>query len=252
MNTNILVPFIKLEESSKFYLNGRTFEVLENEIRETETVEPQLQRAIAAFESFDFTTSAVKWYHGPSKFIYSLEEGTFKQGDILIEGNTFSNHVLAAGSVRYSEKPIAELFESIPNLLENFIVLDFAASFKGNNITVDLFKINEDVYVSRFNSTTRIAKFYKASSANSALESVLTDTGLDATKFLSDLLEGEAKENAQRLDLIEQYEDMISFWKDQRGLLAEADKTIEEIKAADVLINDEILAWETKIADLKA
>ena len=45
---------------------------------------------------------------------------------------------------------------------------------------------------------------------------------------------------------------MIAFLKDQRGLLAEADKSIPEIKAADSLINEEIASWETKIAELQA
>jgi len=45
---------------------------------------------------------------------------------------------------------------------------------------------------------------------------------------------------------------MINFLKDQRGLLAEADKSIEEIKAADVLINGEIKVWEDKIAEINA
>ena len=252
MNTNILVPFIRLEESSKFYLNGRTFEVLENEIKETEVVEPQLRKAIAAFESFDFTTNAVKWYHGASKFTYSLEEGTFSQGSMVIEGNPFTTHVLAAGTVRYSDRPTAELFESVPTLLENFIVLDFAASYKGNGITLDLFKLSENVFVSRFNEATRMATFYRANSANEVLEAVSTETGEDATSFLAELLEGEARENANKAALIEKYEDVVAFLKDQRGLIAEADKTIEEIKAADVLINNEISAWETKIADLRA
>ena len=45
---------------------------------------------------------------------------------------------------------------------------------------------------------------------------------------------------------------MIAFLKDQRGLLAEADKSIEEIKAADTLISNEINSWESKIADFNA
>ena len=252
MNTNILVPFIKLEESSKFYLNGRTFEVFENEIRETEEIEPQLRTAINAFESFDFTNNTVVWYHGATKFVYRLEEGTFSQGNSVIESNSFANHTLASGAVRYENKPVAELFESLPTLLENFVVLDFAATFEGNGINIDLFKLVENVYVSRLNNNTRMATFYRADSANDVLEMVSTETGEDATKFLAELLDGEARETANKAELIEQYEEMITFLKDQRGLLAEADKTIEEIKAADVLINGEISVWETKIADLRA
>ena len=97
-----------------------------------------------------------------------------------------------------------------------------------------------------------MATFYRANSANEVLEAVSTETGEDATSFLAELLEGEARENANKAALIEKYEDIVAFLKDQRGLIAEADKTIEEIKAADVLINNEISAWETKIADLRA
>ena len=57
---------------------------------------------------------------------------------------------------------------------------------------------------------------------------------------------------AEQESTISTYEDMIVFLKDQRGLLAEADKSIEEIKAADILINEEIATWETKIATLRA
>jgi hypothetical protein len=252
MKTNILAPFIKLEESVKFYVNGRVFEMTGSTIEGVETIEPSLRRAIQAFESFEFTTNSVKWYHGAAKFVYDLSEGVFKHNDMLIEGNTFTDHVLAAGTVRYGSKNIADLFESIPSLLENFIVLDFAASFQNNNINVDLFKVEENVYVSRYNSENKIAKFFKANTANDALELVKESTGQDATKFLAELLEGEAKELAEKSALIEQYEDMISFLKDQRGLLAEADKTIEEIKAADMLINNEINVWESKIEALKA
>ena len=45
---------------------------------------------------------------------------------------------------------------------------------------------------------------------------------------------------------------MVAFLKDQRGLLASADKSITEIKAADTLINEEISSWEAKISELQA
>lgn len=252
MKTNILAPFIKLEESVKFYVNGRVFEMTGNTISETETVEPSLRKAIQAFESFEFTTDSVKWYHGAAKFVFDLSEGTFKHNNMLIEGNTFTDHVLAAGTVRYGHKNTADLFESIPSLLENFIVLDFAASFNKGGITVDLFKVNENVFVSRYNADTKIAKFFLAQNANEALELVKESTDQDATKFLAELLEGEAKELANKNALIEKYEDMVAFLKDQRGLLADADKSIEEIKEADTLINSEIKNWESKIADLRS
>lgn len=250
--TNILAPFVNTENGSKFYLNGRVY-AMTNEGVMTETEDATgLAQAIRAFESFQFTTNAVKWFHGPVKFVYDLNENKFKHNESLIEGNTFTNHVLSAGMVRYEHKATAELFESLPSLVENFIVLDFVSVYENNNIRVELFKVDENVYVSRFNSETRLAKFFKAENANAALEYVKENTDQDATTFLAELLEGEAKELAETAATIAEYQDMIAFLKDQRGLLAEADKTIEEIKEADTLINTEIQNWESKIAELRS
>ena len=157
MTTNILAPFVKLDESFQFYVSGRLFEMNDTEIKEVEgTNNSTLINAINAFESFQFTEDSVRWFHGPSKFIYNLAEGIFQHNNSEIIGSTFSNHIMAAGHIRYAEKPIAELFESLPILLENFVTLDFVATFEGNNTTVNLLVLNEDIYVARTNHTNKI------------------------------------------------------------------------------------------------
>ena len=86
MTTNILAPFIKLEESFQFYVNGRIFEMNDTEIKEVEgTNNPTLINAINAFESFEFSNDSIKWFHGPSKFIYNLTEGKFQHNTSLIK-----------------------------------------------------------------------------------------------------------------------------------------------------------------------
>lgn len=253
MTTNILAPFAKVGESFQFYVNGRVFEMNENEIKEVEVLNNStLINAIRAFESFEFSNDSIKWFHGPSKFVYNLTEGKFQHNTMLIEGNSFSNHVLASGLVRYNEKATADLFESLPSLVENFVNLDFAASFKGNNITVDLFKIEESVFVARLNNETRISKFFKANTANEALEYVANETGESAHLFLKSLLEGEEASIAEKNEKIATYESMIAFLKDQKGLLATADRNEAAIKEAENLINGEIKSWEDKIASLNA
>lgn len=250
MKTNILAPFIKVEDSFQFYVNGRTYEMKENTLNVVEKIDQTLKTTIAAFESFEFSGDSIKWYHGALKFAFDINENKFKHNDSLIEGNTFTNHVLSAGMVRYNDKPKAELFESLPNLLSNFIVLDFAATFEGNSNIVDVFKLDEKVYVSRFNTENRLANFFVAENANAAAEYVTEKTGESAVSFLAELVEGEAKELAEKEAKIKEYNDIIAFLKDQRGILAEADKTVPEIKAADTLINEEIKTWEDKIIKL--
>ena len=251
MTTNILAPFVKLDESFQFYVSGRLFEMNDTEIKEVEgTQNSTLINAINAFESFQFSEDSIKWFHGPSKFIYNLAEGVFQHNNSEIIGNTFSNHIMAAGHIRYAEKPIAELFESLPTLLENFVTLDFAATFEGNEVTVNLFKLNEDVYVARFNKANKIAKFFKAKTANEAAEYVTKETGESALSFLKEMVEGQSAELAIKEEKLQTYESMLSFLKDQKGLLANADRSDAAIKEAESLINGEIKVWEDKIAQL--
>ena len=253
MTTNILAPFVKLDESFQFYVSGRLFEMNDTEIKEVEgTQNSTLINAINAFESFQFTEDSVRWFHGPSKFIYNLAEGIFQHNNSEIIGSTFSNHIMAAGHIRYAEKPIAELFESLPTLLENFVTLDFAATFEGNNTTVNLFVLNEDIYVARNNHSNKITKFFKANSANEAAAYVTKETGESALLFLKEMVEGESADLAIKEEKLATYEAMISFLKDQKGILSNADRNDEAIKEAESLINGEIRSWEDKITALNA
>jgi hypothetical protein len=251
MTTNILAPYIKVDESFHFYVNGRLFEMNDIEIKELEgTNNLTLRNAIMAFESFEFSNDSVKWFHGPSKFVYDLTEGKFQHNTSLIEGNTFSIHVLSAGMVRYNEKATAELFESLPVLLQNYVTLDFAATFEGNNNIVNLFKLNEDVYVARFNKSNRIAKFFKANNAMEAVDYVTNETGESALFFLKEMAEGQSDRLKEIAEQVILNESMISFLKDQKGLLATADRNDENIKEADALLNKEIKTFEDKITAL--
>lgn len=250
--TNILSPLVKVNESFQFYMNGRVFEMdNSNEIKEIEgnKIDSKLKSAIAAFESFEFGNETIKWFHGSSKFVFNLKENNFSMNESVIE-NSFSKHVLGSGAVRYNDVTKAELFESLPTLLENFVNLDFAAQFEGNNNIVNVFKLEEKVFVARLNTENRISNFFKADNANQVVDYVSEKTGKSAATFLSELVEGQAIELAKIEKNIAKYESMISFLKDQRGLLAEADKSISEIKAADILINEEIANWEAKIVEL--
>ena len=252
MTTNILAPFSINENTSTFYVNGRLFEMNDNVITEIEkTTDSNMNTAIAAFESFEFSNEKVTWFSGASKFVYSLTEGTFTNNGTLIAEGTFTNYALASGLVRYENKGTAELFATLPTLVENFVVLDFAATFEGNSNTVNIFKIEEKVYVSRFNNDNKIGKFFEAT-ANEASTYITEQTGENAYSFLTELLEGEQAGQAEKALTIETYQDMVAFLKDQRGLLATADKSITEIKAADTLINEEISVWESKITELQA
>lgn len=248
---NTLAPFVKIEENIQFYLNNRTYEIKENNVEIVENpTNSDLLKAISAFESFEFINGTVRWYNGSSKFIYNIEENKFYNHSTEIL-ESFSNFALASGLVRYQDRNKAELFENLSTIVENFMVLDFATTYKKGGVTVDLFKLEENLFISRFNEDTKLSKFF-STTANEAVEYIKAETSEDASPVVIEMLEGELAENARKAEEIAKYEDMIAFLKDQRGLLAEADKTIEEIKEADALINSEIKSWEEKIEAVKA
>lgn len=253
MRTNILAPVKVSENSIQFYLNGRVFELVENKIYEAENInDAAFANAIRAFETFEFNENHVKWYHGTSRFVYNLAENKFTWGNTEILSESFANHIMAAGAIRYENLRTAELFQSIPAMLENYTLLDFAATFEGNGVVVDLMKTEDSIFVSRFNSNNKIAKFFEAKNANEALEYVKEQTGEDASSFLIESLEGEVATIAATNEQISQFNSMIEFLKDQREVIAGHDKSVAEIKAADDLIAAEIKVWESRIAELKA
>ena len=254
MNKGILSPINQTENSIQFYLNGRVFEMIGSEINELEVnkLSSSFVEKIRAIQTFTFTNENVKWYYGTSRFSYNIAENKFTWGNSEVLGESFTNHVIAAGAIRYEHKTTAELFEKLPAILESFILLDFVACYEGNGNKVDLMKTESGIFVSRINENTRIAKFFKSENAVSAVEYVKEQTGHNASDFLVDLLEGESVELATKAKEILECESIIVFLKEQRELLADADKKISEIKEADKLISEEIKVWESKIAELKA
>jgi len=252
----IISPFFQLSENQvlvavrnlPYVVNTET-----NEISEAEGQIPsEFTRLVEALSAFRFENNEIRWFHGVNRMRYSIEEGKFFLGNSEILSESFVSHVLAAGVIRYEHKETAELFVEAASNVDKYIALDFVQTFENANNVVDLFKLEENVYTSTFNKSTRMQKFTRVNTANTAIEYVTEKTGLDASMFLSNLLEGEAADRVVTLKKIENLEEMIHFLKDQRNLLADADRSIDEIKAADALIEGEIKKIEADIAEVKS
>jgi hypothetical protein len=252
----IISPFYQVSENEVLVAVRDIAYVVNTDTNEITEAEGQLPaeflNLLEALHTFTFENNEIKWYHGVSRMRYSIEEGKFflSNGEILKE--SFVNHVLNAGIIRYENKRTAELFVEAATNIEKYIALDFVKTFEGSTNVVDLFKLEENIYATTFNKSSRVNKLSTFSTANSALEYVTEKTGLDATEFLAESLEGEAAERVVVLNKVENLFEMIHFLKDQRNLLADADRSIEEIKAADALIEGEIKRLEAEVTELKA
>ena len=107
---------------------------------------------------------------------------------------------------------------------------------------------NRAVY--RLNEETKISKFQKML-ADAAIKFVAENTGVDISEQFADLLEESAKRTQMKNEKISILKEMLAFLYDQRGRLAEADRNLPDIKAADNLIETEITKVKADIANLE-
>lgn len=242
------------ENRIEFYLHGKSFTVntAENTIVENEAISTELVSLAWASENFQFTNEAIIWFKGAHKMVYKIQEGKFIMGNAEILDENFTNFIMAAGVIRYEEKPIAEAFVNAAKNIESFITLDFVKTVNENGNLIDIMKLGENIYISRLNESSKIYNFFKAATANAAVEYVNEKANTDITGFVAELVEGELAGRVATLKKIETLEEMIHFLKDQRNLLADADRAIDEIKAADTLIEGEISKINSEVKELKA
>ena len=242
------------ENTISFYLNGKVFSVDSNEntITESESISDEMSTLSWALENFNFTNEAITWYSGIHTISYRIEEGKYFLSNTEILDENIAEFLMAAGVIRYDEKIIAETFKFATNNLEKYVTLDFVKTVNENGNLIDIMKSGDNVYVSRLNEGNKIYNFFKADNANAVVEYVNEKAGVDVTSFLTELVEGEVADRAITLAKIEELEEISHFLKDQRGLLADADRAIDEIEAADTLIEGEISRVFTEIAELKA
>ena len=108
----------------------------------------------------------------------------------------------------------------------------------------------KNAFVFRVNETTKLASFEKMLS-DAAIDYVKEQTGADITEQFKDLLESAAISTGKKLEKISLYKEMLSFLYDQKGRLAEADRNLPDIKAADNLIGSEITRISEEVEALE-
>ena len=187
------------------------------------------------------------------EFRYVAESNTFFAGniEIPIENNeSLAERFFTIGYIKYADKSLLEAFQIAAENFTSFKVLDFVVESKSNQITVATMRAESKVYTYRVNEDTKLGKFQQLL-ADAAVEYVATETGADITEQVSDLLEAASNISKLKEERTTLYKEMLSFLYDQRGKLAEADRNLPDIKAADSLIESEIKKIESDLKVLQ-
>jgi len=187
------------------------------------------------------------------EFRYVAESNTFFAGNIEIpidSNESLAERFFTIGYIKYADKSLLEAFQIAAKNFKSFKVLDFVVESKSNQITVATMRAEGNAFVYRVNEETKISKFKKML-ASAAIQYVAENTGADVTEQFSDLLEEANRVLEMKNEKISLYKEMLAFLYDQRGRLAEADRNLPDIKAADNLIETEISKLKEEISILE-
>lgn len=158
----------------------------------------------------------------------------------------FTENMFAAGYINYAEKAILKKFEAAANNFDKYSVAENLTETVEDSVIVSTFRVSEKAFVYKSNTETSISEF-KELSPVAAIDYVSERTGEDVTFMFEDVLQAKLELRSKLDKKIEEAFELIAFLKDQRNILAEANKNIPEIKEADKLISSEIAHFESII-----
>ena len=176
------------------------------------------------------------------QFTYVKESNTFFAGKMEItlgSEEKLSERFFNIGYIKYQDKAIMEAFQTAATNFDTYKVLDFVEESTKDQVTVVSMKAENNAFVYRRNEDTKITQFKKLL-ADAAVEYVAEQTGADVTGLYAEVLESLVERRAAKNEKINLYNEMLSFLHDQVGRLAEADRNLADIKAADNLLKTEI------------
>lgn len=178
------------------------------------------------------------------KYSYVAEENKVyvNNREVVLEG--FADEAYATGYVNLKNKSILSAFEIAAKNFNNFSVVENLVEVKEGGVSYSTFRVGNKGYAFRNNTEAKLEEFNEFSPL-ATINYVAEKTGEDVSFMFEDVLQSN-EDLKSRIDAkLEETYELIAFLKDQRNILAGANKNITEIKEADKLINDEIKKFET-------
>ena len=235
---NEKVDFLN-ESIKELRLAGKKGEALETATKELEATQIELNETKRS-------SIAVK-------FSYVKESNTFFAGKMEItlgSEEKLSERFFNIGYVKYADKSLIETFQVAAENFDAYKVLDFVEESTKDQITVVSMKAENNAFVYRRNNDTKIVEFKKLL-ADAAVDYVAEQTGADVTELYAEVLESLVERRKAKNEKINLYQEMLSFLNDQVGRLAEADRNLADIKAADNLLKSEIKRISEELAGVQ-
>ena len=244
-----LDKLIKLEEKLAVLKETRQETALSGKEKALVEIESSILEMESKIETLKKSPIAIN-------FRYVAEENKFFMGsreiaDAYVSDFGLTEHAFAMGAIKYSDKNLLNIFEYAGKNFNKFMRLEFLTESTEGPVRVLTMRTENNVFVYRVNEQTKISTFKKMP-ADLAIDFVAENTGADISDMFSDILEAFKVKSLQRQKKIDKRYEMVSFLKDQKGRIAEANKSLPAIKAADMLLDEEINRITNEIQTLES
>jgi hypothetical protein len=246
------IEFVKENETYAFYSNGKVFETNGSTITESTTpVTESFKKLVRITESAKFANKMLRLYPNPNSVIdidFTNESTSVLINNKLVETTSVESHLVAGGYLKYGEiEKAAQISHAIAEG-RNIKELDFAYKITSNlfeGVSVNIFNINENVYIQKINPSMKENSFILAESAEEAVRIVKDFMNYDISGSLNHLIENETAEKDLKAKEVTKIENRIKFLTESIDNLNRVAKlngveNTSKIKAAKELLETQI------------
>jgi len=254
-------PVVENSDGSyTFYLDRSFYNLNESTLTRVDNTNGTLLSIVSMMENFKFEDNSVSAYGRNGKeMVIDLTEGK-----VLIEGaevdhtniDSFRNILLSTNFVNYNELyKVDEICSFIENI-DTIKHLDFVTSLKSRvyeGVKVNIFKLEENLYINRINNKMRVNELSEAASAIDAQKMVSEYVNYDISNLVIEMIDSERKAAMELNSKKDAISETLSFLKEKKkdieSTIAKIGESEDLNKAID-LIDNEIVIKEKELQEV--
>jgi hypothetical protein len=250
------------DKSITFFINGKFYAINEGKIEAVNENQYPTTRTLAVLEGLSLMKdmgNTFSYFKGNKSFDINKETGSITiNGKAVTESEApkiinilRENAVISLNDSSVVDK-LAILIESIDSIKE----LDFVHSINSivhKGVTVNMIRINENVYINRINSAMNVNEMVEVSNPKIAQELVNEFVNFDISHLVYDLLE---KNEQEILELNKKFEEINTNLKFLQEKKSDIERVMYlkpdavELKEAIEFVSSEITSQEKNLSDM--
>ena len=218
---------------------------------------PELYLTMIAVEEACTFVDGNKLTYSKGSHLFEISNGVdgtiFKHSDKVVEFKDESElrtYLAHCGAFSINEANTMNMLAVAYNHITDYVELDFVQSIKSSiheGVEVNVITLGDNVYLNRINPSMNVNEMIKVDNGSKAVELVKEYVDYDISLSVTNLLEGEAKIEAEFEEAKMKVVDKINFLKEKKAEIMEKDQELDAIKEAAAMIQGEINKSESEL-----